>query len=132
MRKHSAVDLITNSSSEIYSCSYHGAAIKCKEVFDNIVKAIDPTKNAEDIFEIEEYIDPRWIQTVFDIKKWNEDFSDEDIQNAQKTGTLGNCCIEHVLLRVYLKSDPKKEDILGAILNLYEAYDVDKGTLGYY
>lgn len=131
MRRHSSVDLITNSSSEIYSCSCNGASKECREILDKIVKAVDPKKTVDDIFEIEEYVDPRWIKAVFEIQEFDEDLTDEEIAEAQKTGIIKNCSIEHILLSVYLKKDPEKTNILDEILNLYEAYDIEQETLGY-
>lgn len=130
MKKHSVLDIITNSSSVLYNSSYKGASVDCKAIFDKIVKAIDDQKNVDDIFVIEEYVDPDWIEVVLERLK-AEELSQEEAEKAIENGYIDSR-IEHTLLHVYLRNDPHKTNILQDILNLYEVYDLESGTLEYF
>lgn len=129
MKIHSSLDLITNSSSEIYQWSYNGASQDCRQILDRIVKAVDPQKNAEDVFIIDEYIDPIWIEAVFE-RQIQGELSEEETKDAISKGFIDGR-ITHTLLHVYLKNDPERKNILSGILDLYETYEVDPYTLEY-
>lgn len=75
MKIHSLIDVITNSSAEVYSYLNDDAAQKAQDFISRIVRAVKPDINIEDYFEFriginQEYIDDNLIggQDYLDFK----------------------------------------------------------------
>jgi hypothetical protein len=69
---HSIIDVITNSSTEIYTFTNSSAIEKSYELLNEILKIADSDKKAEDLFEI--YIIPNdWDNIINYFNKYYED-----------------------------------------------------------
>lgn len=140
MKLHSIVDVITNSSSEIYVCAAPGAAEEMKRILADILKIAGNNKTVEDLFEIKEEVDPSWIAVLDDCKdyfdrevemlkergKLEEDY---DLEQAKKDGHIPGCWdyISHIKLTVIPKNG--NDDLVKRLLDLFQIEDVSYHTL---
>lgn len=92
---HSFVDLITNSSSEIFVQANAGTIKAIKGMFDNVLKCAGSTKSADDLFTFElgyevqdsdynsSFVNKATFKKIeSDFEKFEEDGGDEDSDDA--------------------------------------------------
>lgn len=88
---HSVVDVITNSSTEIYTWPVGNAESLMRDILAEILKAAGVDKPVEDFFNIKMGPDPRWAK---DVREWppesiyiaesDEYFNEEDYEDSEE------------------------------------------------
>lgn len=86
IRVHSFIDIITNSSTEIYVCAGNGTVNSIKKLVDSILKAGKSDKRFDDLFEISlgEEEEHEWVGYSTCEVYVNTDLDDEDAKYAAK------------------------------------------------
>jgi hypothetical protein len=108
---HSFVDLITNSSTEMY-IDYSGSIEPCKEMIDGIFKAFGIEKTCDEVFELR-----LRNKNEEDRTSWDEDFDpnapweEDECSPAMLFITSKDPAYEHlaVLIKNFLESGENKE-----------------------
>lgn len=77
MNIHSAVDVITNSSTVIYT-RCEGSIAPAKQVIDEFLKAFNITGTADDLFYIDTFLDDAYMYEEYICEYWNSEQEEED------------------------------------------------------
>jgi len=106
---HSAISLITNSSSEVFISSDSRTVKSIHELVDNLFSIAGSTLKSKDIFQIDITKRVEYLDTVKD-KYVEEYYTDEEIDLHIKNGKLEeyNVCgeSEYGLIKNYLRLTP--------------------------
>src|ERR1035437_3820902 len=94
---HSLVDVITNSSSELYTWASEDSVKHTKILITEIMESLGVPGSVEDYFDITMEIDPEWKKNVkqLDLRYYTEDA--EIIDKFIQTGG----CIESIRDKLY-------------------------------
>ena len=85
---HSIIDVITNSSSEIYSIAHWQTHENVEKLINEILKLSGSKLKCKDLFDIEV---KSWEPSEEDLKKYKQDSGLEDINDYEKDNMRYYC-----------------------------------------
>lgn len=139
---HSLVDVITNSSSEMYTWASEDSVKHTKNLIKEIMESLDVAGSVEDYFDITMEIDPEWVESVKGalLNRWEQ--SEEEITNINNFIETGGAvekirnkldCADYpirggTILKIKSVQTNKNIDLQDAIEKIFVSDDCEQGV----
>jgi hypothetical protein len=125
---HSIIDVITNSSTEIY-CSYDKQSVEsAKSIINTILKIAGAEKTADDYFDIYLWID-KWALIDIKSQMLKEDYTEEEIDKliAEKNKIILKYASDSSMRLIIATKDGAESNMLTKMWDIFNAEAVYDG-----
>lgn len=120
---------MTNSSSTTYIWPLPDAVNKITKILRDMIKLSGSNKKVDELYDIVEEIDPKWIDSVNRNAQYMGLNSEDEKETSKLNGYSGNVSGDHIchkILKVFVKGTDR--NILKEIMDLFEMDEVSYYT----